>query len=413
MFPVSSFAQSVDIQSQMIALLQQIVQLQTQLITSLTSQIGDLQQQLTRIATVVPAPQPSIHYCTIIDPPQCAMALHVFRDDTNCVTGYACPTPPLPPAKQNQTISIAQIGTTATYNETFTISATASSNLPVTFTASGACTVSGNTVHIGYGSYGPAANIQTPSLVPSPEQTQSALMSAYAVIMARPINVFCSITAHQGGSDTWNPAPDVTQTFTVNYPYPTCGGNICAAAKPVIYLYPTHDQETKVMLDYKGRITSSYPTYNDSTKGWNVIAHPDGTLTNLADHKEYSYLFWEGDNYPLVVDETQGFVVKGSDTKAYLQSTLSHIGLTPREYNEFIVYWLPKMEHNPYNFIQFVGKEYTDMAPLSISPTPDSVLRVFMAWKPLLHNTNVTPQVITTFDRKGFTVLEWGGTELP
>ena len=89
MFPVSSFAQSVDIQSQMISLLQQIVQLQTQLITSLTSQIGDLQQQLTRIATPTQPPL-TIQNCTIIDPPQCSTTLKVFRDSYNCVTGYGC-----------------------------------------------------------------------------------------------------------------------------------------------------------------------------------------------------------------------------------------------------------------------------------------------------------------------------------
>ena len=38
------------------------------------------------------------------------------------------------------------------------------------------------------------------------------------------------------------------------------------------------------------------------------------------------------------------------------------MGLTPREYNEFIVYWLSKMQHNAYNLIAFQGSEYTDHA---------------------------------------------------
>ena len=48
-----------------------------------------------------------------------------------------------------------------------------------------------------------------------------------------------------------------------------------------------------------------------------------------------------------------GFVVKGEDTAAFLQEKLAYLGLTPREYNECIVYWLPRLEGNPYNLISF------------------------------------------------------------
>ena len=63
------------------------------------------------------------------------------------------------------------------------------------------------------------------------------------------------------------------------------------AAKPVIYLYPEKAGEVSVWLDYDGELTCTYPAYED---GWHVIARPDGTLQNLKDGKEYSYLFWEG-----------------------------------------------------------------------------------------------------------------------
>lgn len=189
------------------------------------------------------------------------------------------------------------------------------------------------------------------------------------------------------------------------YPYPF-------AMKPVIYLYPTTTQEISVQLRYKGQLAYTYPLYDNALEGWKVIAHPDGTLTNLADGREYSYLFWEGKEYPLKVDETRGFVVKGSDTRAFLQTKLAELGLTPREYNEFIVFWLPRMQDNPYNFVQFVGSEYTDSAPLVISPKPDSILRVFMAFKPLDAYKQVIEQDIQPFERNGFTVIEWGGTEL-
>jgi hypothetical protein len=34
-------------------------------------------------------------------------------------------------------------------------------------------------------------------------------------------------------------------------------------AKPVIYLYPTSSQTVSVELDYKGKLTCTYPEYED------------------------------------------------------------------------------------------------------------------------------------------------------
>lgn len=46
-------------------------------------------------------------------------------------------------------------------------------------------------------------------------------------------------------------------------------------------------------------------------------------------------------------------MVEGEKTAAFLERVLSEMGLVPREYNEFIVYWLPKMQNNAYNLITF------------------------------------------------------------
>ena len=154
--------------------------------------------------------------------------------------------------------------------------------------------------------------------------------------------------------------------------------------------------------------TCTYPEYGN---GWSVTANPDGTLINKKDNKEYSYLYWElggKQNY----DFSKGFVVKGSDTAEFLQEVLSEMGLIPREYNEFIVYWLPKMQNNEYNLISFQNEEYTDNVRLDISPKPDSTLRVFMAYKALDEKIEVEPQEFEPFERKGFTVVEWGGAQV-
>ena len=88
------------------------------------------------------------------------------------------------------------------------------------------------------------------------------------------------------------------------------------------------------------------------------------------------------------------------------------VGLTPKEYNEFIVFWYPKMQDNAYNLIHFADKEYTDNAKLVITPKPDNMERVFMVWEGLDKKIDVKTQDIKSFTRKGFSVVEWGGQEL-
>ncbi|MBP3701766.1 MAG: hypothetical protein J6I64_07740 [Lachnospiraceae bacterium] len=68
------------------------------------------------------------------------------------------------------------------------------------------------------------------------------------------------------------------------------------------------------------------------------------------------------------------------------------------------------MQGNPYNIISFQQETYTDHAQLKITPQPDSVLRVFMAVKPSPVYVEMEPQSFAPFDRRGFTVVEWGGS---
>lgn len=179
------------------------------------------------------------------------------------------------------------------------------------------------------------------------------------------------------------------------------------SAKPVIYLYPEAEMEVTVQLDYGGGLTCTYPAYQD---GWTVTARPDGTLTD-ADGQTYNYLYWEGVDHT-EYDFSQGFCVPGGDTAAFLEDALAQLGLTRREANEFIVYWLPQMERNAYNLIAFQSDTYTDHAVLTVTPEPDSVLRVFMAWKPLKSAIDLPAQDLPAFSRDGFAVVEWGGAQV-
>ena len=179
--------------------------------------------------------------------------------------------------------------------------------------------------------------------------------------------------------------------------------------KPIIYLYPEKDTVCTVKLDLNGEITCSYPECKEC--GWeNFIAKPDGTLV-FPDGSEYYALYWEGKG-TTDLDMTTGFCIKGSDTVEFLSDILSKLGLSNREAKEFIIYWLPRMQNNAYNLISFQTSAYTDSAKLMVSPTPDTVIRVFMAYMPLENSVEIAPQTIVTPERNGFVVVEWGGSEV-
>lgn len=179
-------------------------------------------------------------------------------------------------------------------------------------------------------------------------------------------------------------------------------------AKPVIYLYSEETTEVSVKVDfpYGGEFSCTYPDYRD---GWNVTAEPDGTLFD-EDGNEYYCLYWEGEGGPSY-DMSEGFCVAGRNTADFLREKLLYMGLLPREANEFIIYWLPLMEDNNYNIISFHTDAYDQTAPLTVSPAPDSVIRVFMTWYASDEPRDIEAQELPTFEREGFTVVEWGGSQ--
>ena len=182
-----------------------------------------------------------------------------------------------------------------------------------------------------------------------------------------------------------------------------------AREKPVIYLYPESEQAINVKLRYDGTLVHAYPEY--SPEGWQVLAKPSGELINTQTGRSHYCLFWEGaDNHAYGMDE--GFVVAGKDTAAFLESTLATLGLSEREANEFIIYWLPRMEKNAYNLVSFPSDEYARRAHLEITPKPDTLVRVFMVFEPVAKPVHINPPQLKPVVRRGFTVVEWGGTEL-
>lgn len=177
-------------------------------------------------------------------------------------------------------------------------------------------------------------------------------------------------------------------------------------AKPVIYLYPEVETDVFVEVEPTGGFTVTEPAYND---GWFVHATTESELYNYADETTYPYLFWEGKSMQYEIPE-EGFVIQQENVADFLNEKLTILGLNDVEKADFMEYWVPHMTTYEYYFITFVPQyEFDYMAPLSVSPAPDTIIRVFMDFKGLDEYIEVPEQQLFAPAREGFTVVEWGG----
>ena len=176
-------------------------------------------------------------------------------------------------------------------------------------------------------------------------------------------------------------------------------------AEPIIYLYPTTALEVHVEAKPLHAIRASTPPYRG---GWDVLAQPSGALR--AAGKRYSYLFWEGLS-SISPMRSEGFVIPQGEVAGFFERMLPQLGLSERESEDFRAAWLPRFHGAPYYFITFLSRETIDrLAPLVVNPEPDVVIRVLMDFRPLRTREPVTaPDLPRPPERRGFTVVEWGG----
>ncbi len=183
--------------------------------------------------------------------------------------------------------------------------------------------------------------------------------------------------------------------------------------KPVVYLYPETDLEVCTEVRPRGEFSFTYPVYEN---GWHGVAHPDGSMT--IDGKNYPYLFWDAKMQISQSDlkQDEGFLVHKDNVIAFLEEKLTAMGFTTREQTDFITYWGPRLTQNPQVFIQFAWNDACDrFAEMDVYPQPDHVNRLYILWSEVDKQPDFTiiPQQLPVFDRSGFDVLEWGGSEVP
>lgn len=177
--------------------------------------------------------------------------------------------------------------------------------------------------------------------------------------------------------------------------------------KPAIYLYPTTEQPVSVKVDPLGPLTYTNPIYPKN--GWDVKAFPNGNIS--YQNKNYNYLYYETAIPDDKIEKPkEGFVIEKNQIPITLKNTLSLLGLNKKESDEFVSYWSKVLPDSPYYFIGAVSAKNLDaVAPLNISPKPDTVIRITLYFEALDKKIDVTPPYLTPVDRTGFTVVEWGG----
>ncbi|MBE6157075.1 MAG: hypothetical protein E7161_04995 [Firmicutes bacterium] len=177
--------------------------------------------------------------------------------------------------------------------------------------------------------------------------------------------------------------------------------------KPILYLYPEKEANIKVYFENNNLLTTTYPKFN---KYWNVLVKPNGDIYD-KDGKYYYALYWE-EKLINKQNFSEGFYVNGENAIDFLEEKLNIIGLNDKERNEFIMYWLPILENNKHNLIYFeLTEEKQKTNKLIIEPKPDSLLRVTMHVKKVNGRQKIKEQKLSTFERKGFVAVEWGGVK--
>lgn len=180
---------------------------------------------------------------------------------------------------------------------------------------------------------------------------------------------------------------------------------LAECAKPVIYLYP--EKTTEVSVQVGAHVTKSEPEYGS---GWKVTAEPNGMLRD-GNGKKWQSLFWDGTGYGEYPMIREGRVVSRSNIREALEGDLRALGLNEKERADFLEFWLPHMPNTPYVRLTWLTtSEMNRLAPLAVSPRPETVIRVFLDFAGQeFSETDLTPQTLSTIPRMGFTLVEWGG----
>lgn len=191
--------------------------------------------------------------------------------------------------------------------------------------------------------------------------------------------------------------------------------------KPVITFHGNSDVPVKVVLstnhawDLDLHTLLPIPTQIERQQViWMVDRVKDGVL-ELSNGKRAPYLFWEAnlcDSNWIKAPTPFTEVFDASDCRERLSNTLETMGMPMRDAMDFLTWWVPKIMESMHGRVKaswFINHpHYEKSFPLTITPTPVSIDRVFAIFTSTteeLAELGEVPHVRT----EGFSVIEWGG----
>jgi len=176
--------------------------------------------------------------------------------------------------------------------------------------------------------------------------------------------------------------------------------------KPAIYIYPEEDSQFQVQLILKNgtKITESIPKYNE---GWDVFVEKSGRIDS-----KYDYLFYEA-SIKIMPELSSGWCISRKNLKNKLNNLLLKIGLNQQETNEFLDYWLNRLQdYKYYKIYPVVNNQLDGFVELDITSQPKTIFRIWFFFQGVNDFEELSSTQIQNFIREGTTVIEWGGVLL-
>lgn len=183
----------------------------------------------------------------------------------------------------------------------------------------------------------------------------------------------------------------------------TAPANNVGVYKPNIYLYPEDETEFSVTFARPELLTVSDPQYE---AGWQGTALPDGTLYVNGD--AYGFLFYESLTDERYYQRETGYLIPADNRETVFTKILTSYGLNAQEIADFNEFWCEKLTAgSEYAMYPQLTETVDSAMPVSVTPAPDSVLRIWFAFaeNETPHDT-AEPQA---FAREGWVMMEWGG----
>ena len=205
--------------------------------------------------------------------------------------------------------------------------------------------------------------------------------------------------------------------------------------KPAIYLYSEKPTQVSIKLDKTIKYDITIPKYK---KGWRVQTEPNGIIKDLqpkytkcsklpdtfgfeyakkaCKENQYPYIYWDGIELTKPIPKKDyGFIVKKEHIEAFLTAKADELKFNEAEKKEFVRYWSKTaLDKNwkKYKIYFLQNEEVQTLYPLYVEPTPDSLNRVQIIISKAKRKDNPSSQTLKPIERKGLTLVEWGGSIL-